>query len=226
MKQPWRRRIGRWTGILAGVAVTAWLHAPGQAHLIAPGPMNTGHGSIACEGCHEPAPGTARQQLQAVARDWLAGSSTHVDLGFKAVDNEKCERCHDRPADRHPVFRFLEPRFADAREALHPERCSSCHREHAGTRVTVADGTYCRQCHSDVALDTDPLDVPHRALVLAQRWESCLGCHDYHGNHGMTPPVRLEAAIPRDVIDTYLRGGPSPYPAPIVRARAPEVKAP
>jgi hypothetical protein len=124
------------------------------------------------------------------------------------------------------VFRFLEPRFANARAALHPERCTSCHQEHAGTRVTVADAGYCRHCHADLAVEADPLDVSHRQLVQDQRWDTCLGCHDFHGNHGLKSPVRLDAAIPPAAIQSYLDGGASPYPAPIVRARTPEVTTP
>lgn len=226
MKQPTRRRLGVGTGVLAGLAITAWLHAPGQAHLRAPGAMNTGHADVACESCHRPAPGSVRQQLQVIARHWLGRETGDVDLGFRAVGNAECQACHDRPDDRHPVYRFLEPRFADARAALHPEQCASCHREHAGVRVTVAEATYCRHCHADLDMEGDPLDVPHRELAQTKRWDTCLGCHDYHGNHGLKTPVRLEAAIPAEAIEGYLRGGSSPYPAPLVRARTPEVNTP
>ena len=51
MKQPVRRRLAIGTGILVGIAVTLWLHAPGQAHLRAPGRMNTGHETLACDAC-------------------------------------------------------------------------------------------------------------------------------------------------------------------------------
>jgi hypothetical protein len=225
MKQPLRRRLGIGTGILVGIAVTLWLHAPGQAHLRAPGPMNTGHETLACDACHVPAPGTLRQQLQRVARSWITGDAG-TDVGFRTVGNTQCQSCHERPDDRHPVFRFLEPRFAKARAAIHPEQCTSCHREHDGVRVTVADGTYCRNCHADLDVKNDPLDMSHRALVAAQRWDSCLGCHDYHGNHGFAPPRRLADAIAPAAIETYLHGGSSPYSAPIVHAHSPEVTAP
>jgi hypothetical protein len=226
MKQPLRRRLAIGTGILVGIAVTLWLHAPGQAHLRAPGPMNTGHETLACDACHVPAPGTLRQQLQVVARSWITGDAGSADVGFRAVGNTQCQGCHERPDDRHPVFRFLEPRFAKARAAIHPERCTSCHREHDGVRVTVADGTYCSTCHADLDVKDDPLDVSHRALVAAQRWDSCLGCHDYHGNHGFVPPHRLADAIAPAAIETYFHGGSSPYPAPIIHAHPPEVTAP
>ena len=119
MKQPVRRRLAIGTGILVGIAVTLWLHAPGQAHLRAPGRMNTGHETLACDACHVPAPGTLRQQLQRVARSWITGDAG-ADVGFRTVGNTQCQSCHERPDDRHPVFRFLEPRFAKARAAIHP----------------------------------------------------------------------------------------------------------
>lgn len=226
MKPLVRRRIGLVIGIVAGSALTGWLHTPEQAQLRAPGPANSGHADVACDACHRPAPGTLRQQLQAITRDLLVRETGRVDLGYRAVGNAECERCHDRPDDRHPVYRFLEPRFADARAALHPEQCAACHREHAGVRVTLPDATYCRQCHAELELESDPLDVPHHELVRTKRWETCLGCHDYHGNHGMEAPVHLDSAISPDAIETYLRGGSSPYPAPIVRAHTLEVNTP
>ena len=54
------------------------------------------------------------------------------------------------------------------------------------------------------------------------RWETCLGCHDFHGNHAMKAPRRLGDAIPSDQIQRYFDGGRSPYPDPIRRAITPE----
>lgn len=226
MKLAVRRRIGIASGLLLGAATVALLVAPGQANLHAAGPMNTQHDNVACDSCHRTAPGTVRQQLQNVARDWLGLTAVSVDLGYRAAGNDQCLACHDRPDDRHPGFRFLEPRFAEARERLHPENCSSCHREHQGVRVTVAETTYCRHCHADIGVENDPLDVSHRALAAGQRWDTCLGCHDYHGNHALEPRHRLDDAIPSEQIQIYFDGGPSPYPEPIRRAVNPEVKTP
>lgn len=226
MKPGLRRRIGTVAGlVLGGVAVTC-LCAAGAEQMHAPGPMNTQHGGLSCESCHRAAPGTVRQQLQNVANHWVGLETAAVDVGFRAVTNDECLACHDRPDDRHPVFRFLEPRFAEVRALLHPELCSSCHREHSGARVTLTETTHCRHCHADTELEDDPLDVSHRALVATERWDSCLGCHDYHGNHAMKAPHRLRDAIPADQIRAYFDGGNSPYGAPIRRAITPEVKAP
>lgn len=226
MKPSQRRALGISFGAVVGAGLITWLGAAGSEQLHAPGPMNTGHGDTACAACHRPAPGTVRQQLQTVARRWIGASHAEVDLGYREVTSDECLACHERPDDRHPGFRFLEPRFAEARAQLHPEACASCHREHQGARVTIAEPTYCRQCHGELTLDQDPLDVSHRELVTTERWETCLGCHDYHGNHAYTAPRRLEQAIPMDAIRAYLDGGSSPYGAPIRRAIEPEVITP
>ena len=219
-----RRKIGVTAGLLLGACLVTFLSWPGQEHLRIPGPMNTLHDDLACDSCHRAAPGTVRQQLQNAARAWIGRDAVPVDIGYRAVGNDECLACHERPDDRHPVFRFLEPRFAEVREELHPERCTSCHREHHGVRITAPETTFCRHCHEDTALDSDPLDVSHRDLVARDRWDTCLGCHDYHGNHVIKAPHRLENAIPIDRIKTYFEGGASPYPPPIRRAVTPEVK--
>lgn len=222
MRPAARRRLGYAIGGVLGGALLAILVAPGCEELHAPGPMNAGHGEVACDGCHTPAPGTLRQQLQNAARHGLGLPSVAVDIGYRAVGNTECLACHDRPADRHPVYRFLEPRFVDARTELHPDQCTSCHREHRGALVTTVDVTYCRECHQDTRLADDPLDVSHLDLVAMERWHTCLRCHDYHGNHAVEPPRRLDDMIPIDAIRAYFRGGASPYGEPILRANRPE----
>ena len=52
-----------------------------------------------------------------------------------------------------------------------------------------------------------------------KRWESCLQCHDYHGNHKFNTPLRLQDAHTLDVLEKYLKGGPSPFGAPIVKSK-------
>jgi hypothetical protein len=207
-----RRRRGVVLGLaLTATALTAFF-MPGQEQLTARGAMNSGHESLACNGCHRPAPGTLRQQLQAGVRFALGLRSTPADFGNKDVTNDDCLSCHERPFDRHSTFRFDEPRFAAARQAVSPQRCESCHREHSGVRVSV-EADYCRHCHSGLELKQDPLDVPHAALVRDKRWETCLGCHDFHGNHLMTPATSLAKASPPAVVARYFAGGPSPYPS-------------
>lgn len=229
MKPAHRRQLGIGAGVVLGAAAVFGLNAPGCEGFHAPGPMNTDHDRLACEACHRAAPGTVRQQLQTAARAWIvpgAHAGAAVDVGYRAVTNTECLACHERPEDRHPVFRFLEPRFANVRERIAPERCVACHREHNGVRITAVELGYCRHCHEDVALEQDPLDVPHRALAADGRWDSCLGCHDYHGNHAHAAPRRLDAAIDPARIADYFTGGPSPYGPPIHRAIEPEVTTP
>jgi hypothetical protein len=220
MKPERRRQLGLGTGIVLGAAAVASLNARGCETFHARGPMNSGHATLACGDCHREAPGTVRQQLQAAASATLlsATDAPVVDVGYREVTNTECLACHVRTDDRHPVFRFLEPRFAAARDALHPERCESCHREHAGVRITIVEQTYCRHCHAETALDDDPLDVTHRELVATQRWDSCLGCHDFHGNHAMKAPRRLADRIPAAQTQAYFDGGPSPYGPAVRRA--------
>lgn len=221
MKPGPRRKLGWLAGLAIGGAALAWLIAPAHAHLHAPGTMNTGHDALACSACHREAPGSMRQQLQAIARSWIGTAPTSADLGFLPVGNDACLACHDRPDDRHPVSRFLEPRFAQARAALHPERCTSCHLEHHGARVTVTDATYCQVCHARTAFERDPLDVSHRVLVATGQWESCLGCHDFHGNHVHPPPHRRADALSPAQIRAYVDGGESPYGERTRRAKPP-----
>ncbi|MGR9046587.1 MAG: cytochrome c3 family protein [Gammaproteobacteria bacterium] len=173
--------------------------------------MNTGHEKVKCSSCHKKAIGTARQQIQATMRFILAQRDRPADFGYKAVDNELCLYCHDRPNDRHPVYRFLEPRFLKARESLSPERCVSCHAEHNGRRVTLTEIGYCSHCHKKTKLRNDPLDVPHDKLIVLKLWDSCLGCHDFHGNHIRQTPKTVDQIISNEEIYVYFEGGSSPY---------------
>lgn len=200
-------------GLSAGLAALVVLAMPGQQRLHASGPANTGHQDLACESCHRPAPGSRRQQIQANVAYWLGRRETGADYGHQAVDNQACLACHERPNDRHPVFRFLEPRFAEARQALAPHQCASCHLEHQGGRVTLAveQSGYCVNCHQEISLKNDPASVPHARLIAEERWQSCLGCHDYHGNHQMETETDLRRAFDPQAIEMYFQGGPSPY---------------
>ena len=211
-----RRAIGIFVGGCLAVLAVGVLLLPGKEHLSAPGTMNAGHEQLGCVSCHRPAPGTVRQQLQANARYLLGWRQTPVDFGLRAVGNDDCLACHERPFDRHPAFRFTEPRFSEARLALGPHRCESCHREHSGARVTVR-ADYCVQCHGTLEVKKDPLDVPHAELVRRGSWLTCLGCHDFHGNHVMETPTRVKDAIAPHFIQQYFQKGPSPYPRALRR---------
>jgi hypothetical protein len=197
-------------GAVLALAILVLTLLPGGERGYAKGPPNTGHAALACADCHTPAAGTVRQQLQAKAQYWLGMRTTDAAFGHEPVGNAQCATCHARDQDAHPVHRFLEPRFAQARAALGPQSCISCHREHQGVRATVAP-TSCATCHQDLVLKSDPLDVPHKDLVARGDWSTCLGCHDYHGNHRRVTQTRLEDAYQRTAIIEYLAGGSSPY---------------
>ncbi|MGZ8189614.1 MAG: cytochrome c3 family protein [Methylococcaceae bacterium] len=198
-------------GAVLGLLSVGLLLLPSYDKLHARGVMNTGHDNVHCDSCHQDAPGSSRQQIQANLHYFLGQRNVPADFGHQAVSNENCLHCHERPNDRHPVYRFLEPRFSKAREALHPERCISCHTEHKGQRVKLPEIGYCVNCHRKTRLRKDPLDVPHVRLITLKRWESCLGCHDFHGNHIMKTAKTVEQIISPEKIRDYFQGGASPY---------------
>src|SRR5262245_32315196 len=204
------RLIAYGLGAAIVLAAAAAVLAPQAARFYAKGPANTGHETLACADCHQEAPGTARQQLQAKMQFRLGARATDAAFGTRRVGNEQCIACHERDQDSHPVHRFLEPRFAEARATLGVQSCTSCHREHQGVRVTMVP-TACATCHQELDLKREPLDVPHRELVARKAWTSCLGCHDFHGNHRRTIPTRVDDAVSVSAIIDYLNGGPSPY---------------
>jgi hypothetical protein len=141
---------------------------------------------------------------------------------MRAIDNATCTDCHDNPDDRHPAHRFLEPRFAQARRELAPEQCISCHREHTGARISRIDGEFCVACHADTEVKDDPAEPTHATLFAEGRWDTCLACHDFHGNHAHEPPRTLDAALSPATVAGYLRNAASPYGEPVIRARRPE----
>lgn len=184
---------------------------PNNEFILAKGPFNTGHEGLSCVDCHKPADGSIRQQLQANSKYFLNFHEEAVDFGNKSVENEDCINCHDRPNDRHPVHRFKEPRFASARKEIHPENCISCHAEHNAQRVTLDNIGFCVNCHRDIDIKNDPLDVKHNILISNDNWETCLQCHDFHGNHIMETASIMKDTFSVNQIKNYFDGGNSPY---------------
>lgn len=220
-----RRRSIRRLAYAAGLAASflpLLLLAPALADFVPNNAHNPGHAELACSDCHREAPGSFRQQVQAKARHLLGLRAADVEFGMRPVDNAACIGCHDNPDDRHPAHRFLEPRFEAARRTIAPEQCVSCHREHTGTRISQTDAGFCVACHSDMAMKNDPVRPTHEALIKDQRWETCLTCHDFHGNHGHDPPHDLKDALTPDVVAAYLDTAASPYGETVVKARQPE----
>ena len=196
---------------VAGLAAVIVFTDRGQG-LIARGPIQSGHAETPCAGCHRPAPGTPRQQIQANLRHLAGLRAKPADYGFAPVGSAACLACHERPNERHPIYRFREPRFAEARAVVEATTCLGCHSEHRDERVS-AGLTFCRACHGELELKLDPLDIPHHQLIAAKDWESCLGCHDFHGNHARKPQRRILAAHETAVLLDYLKDGDSPYAA-------------
>lgn len=206
-----RQRIGYAAGALCSATCVSILLSPQYERLRSPGPANAGHERLACAACHRPAPGTIRQQLQANARHLIGLRDDPVDFGLVDVRSEDCVDCHERPDDRHPIYRFLEPRFAAARAAIAPHECISCHREHSGRRITI-ENRFCESCHAELEVPDDPVRPTHEGIAQVGAWSTCLRCHDFHGSHDHEPPRRLEEGLQPAELDRYFLGGPSPWP--------------
>lgn len=204
------KTVGYGVGMALALLPALWL-IPGMQGSVPHHAHNVGHEDLECGDCHKAAPGTLRQQLQAKLDFLLGWRQVDAVLGFRAVDNPVCLDCHRREDDRHPAHRFLEPRFQEVRASLGPQHCVSCHREHQQVRVTLADTGYCVACHEDLMVKADPVRPTHTELIKAGRWETCLGCHDFHNNHGWKEPERLADAITPERIRDYFGAGPSPY---------------
>lgn len=205
-------------GALLG-ALPAFLLLPDLQELRPHGHPNVGHEQLQCVACHVDAPGSTRQTLQAKAKHALGLRETGAVLGTQPVTSATCVRCHANPDDRHAPNRFLEPRFDQARAETGAQLCVSCHREHSGVRVTVPSTGYCASCHQDLQVKDDKTSPTHDHLVRNKRWDTCLQCHDYHGNHKWSAPLRLQDAAQLPLLEKYLQGGPSPYGSTVVKAK-------
>ena len=178
--------------------------------IFAKGRIQSGHQDIACRDCHTKSRGTTRQQLQANARYLVGLRDNPTDIGYSKVTSAQCLSCHERPNERHPIYRFQEPRFHEARSKIEAASCIGCHSEHHDKKVYVDPG-FCQACHDDLRLKADPVDVPHHEIIENQDWDSCLGCHDFHGNHRMKTKTIYRDRYATPVIQDYLGAGPSPY---------------
>lgn len=216
----WRFYMGAGIGTALGmIFAVALCLVPELRAWRAPGPMNSGHTALACNECHQSVAGSLRQKIQANVKTLLAGGNRFIPLGFQKVDNGPCRDCHRNSKDTHPVYRFLEPRFFKARSQLQVHYCSACHREHSGRRVT-ADLPVCAACHDNIDVKNDPLDTSHKALAQQKRWNTCLGCHDFHGNHRRRPPLHMHEVIADNKLRAYFAGAKSPYGKPQYTAKS------
>lgn len=210
-----RKRRRQWIGFGVGIFLTTVtyivLSVPSNEQFLSKGPVNTGHQDLHCESCHTPAKGNIFQQLQANIMYSVGMRKSEADFGTSNVDNKKCLDCHDRENDRHPLHRFTEPRFVQARKDLGVTYCESCHLEHNGVRLTQVDIGYCKSCHEDTEMKEDPLEISHKQLIAQGQWNTCLQCHDFHGNHIHHVAESLNDTIPIKVVQEYFDGGKSPY---------------
>ena len=212
-KNPLRKRqqIGSLVGIGIGLLIFAILPLKASEEFLSLGPLNTGHDGLSCEACHTDAKGNLMQQLQANMMYTFGARKKSVDFGTANVDNNKCLECHDRPNDRHPTYRFLEAKYQDAIQEIDATQCETCHREHNDTRVVLPNGEFCVSCHYDLEVINDPVDVPHSKLIENKQWDTCLQCHDFHGNHVYKTPEKIKDTISIKQVQSYLKGGDDPY---------------
>jgi ferredoxin-NADP reductase/bacterioferritin-associated ferredoxin len=200
-------------------ALPLFLLMPGLQDLRPHGHPNVGHEKLECVACHAESAGSTRQTLQAKVKHALGLRATGAVLGTQPVTSATCIQCHANPDDRHAPNRFLEPRFQQARAETGAHQCVSCHREHSAARVTAAHPGYCASCHQDLKVKEDRTSPSHDVLVRQKRWDTCLQCHDYHGNHRWNAPLTLQDAATLQSLQRYLKGGASPYGSTIVKAR-------
>ena len=151
-------------GIVVGVLVLGFLSVPERNSLVARGPMNTGHEALSCQECHVTAEGTLPQQVSSRVYHWLGLRKSAISFGSEDVTSKICLECHEREDDRHPISRFLEPRFSEARQNIKAYDCITCHTEHQGKRITLSTIGYCTNCHQDTSLEVDPITPTHVEL--------------------------------------------------------------
>jgi len=208
------KKTTRWIGFVTGALMcgvtTLLIFGPLGDSWLNTGPANTGHEGLKCNDCHVVASGSIRQQIQGKIHFLVGLRSDDVSFGHLDVKNQTCATCHERAVDAHPVSRFAEEQFFNARKAFSAHTCVGCHEEHEGVRTTMpADG--CKQCHVGLKVKNDPIDVTHESLVKKEDWTSCLGCHDFHGNFIRESQTKYKDAFPIHDIERYLKGGSSIY---------------
>lgn len=170
-----------------------------------------GHDGLACRECHKYSDGSIRQQIQALAKNALFDAGYQVDFAFRKVSSSECLTCHERNNDRHPIYRFNEPRFIEVVKILPANKCLGCHSEHNAKTVNLDSLGFCASCHSELFLKNDPLDISHAEIIKTNDWNSCLGCHDFHGNHKFKSPNLYDKSVSVQAIKDYFDGGKSPY---------------
>lgn len=197
--------------VVATIAVCTLIFVKPAEEYMSIGPMNTGHEGFSCNTCHSDAKGNWMQQIQSNSQYAIGMRKHAVEFGSLPADTKKCLACHERDNDRHPTHRFLEPKYKKAVKEIDATNCKTCHTEHNGIRLTLANGNYCINCHSDTKVKNDPVDIPHEELFNKGMWSTCLQCHDFHGNHQAKAATLMKDTIPMATIQNYFMGGNDPY---------------
>lgn len=206
-----RQTIGMLVGICIGILAYVLLPLKSSEKYISMGPMNTGHEEFSCTTCHADAEGNLWQQIQSNLQYSIGLRKKNVPFGTLSVETENCLACHERDNDRHPTHRFLEPRFRKAITKIDATNCNTCHAEHNGKRLTLQKTDYCMNCHGDLEVKNDPLDISHSDLISQKKWGTCLQCHDFHGNHEYKVPKVLKDTFSIKNLEAYFKGGNDPY---------------
>jgi predicted CXXCH cytochrome family protein len=94
---------------------------------------------------------------------------------------------------------------------INAQQCETCHNEHNGVRIVLSEVNFCFNCHADIEVKNDPLDIPHTALAKNEQWNTCIQCHDFHGNHLYNLAQVVKDTIPMSQIIDYLQGGKDPF---------------
>lgn len=210
---PLRKRqfFGIIIGLILGAPLVYMLTLDVTEEYISIGPMNTGHQGLKCFACHTDAKGNLLQQVQSNFSHIIGVRENGVDFGTKDVTVDNCLECHDRANDRHPTYRFSEPRFKEAIRNIDATTCITCHTEHQEERVSVKSINYCMNCHQTLEVENDPLDISHKDLIVKKEWFTCIQCHDFHGNHKYDVVEKLSDTIPMKQIQEYFDGDVDPY---------------
>lgn len=206
-----RQFLGAIIGLILSIPLIYILTLDANEQYISIGPMNTGHEDLKCFSCHADAKGNLIQQVQSNFSHLAGVRDQGVDFGTKDVTVDNCLQCHERANDRHPTYRFSEPRFKDAIKNIDATTCITCHKEHKEERVSVKSINYCMNCHQTLDVENDPLDISHKDLIAQEKWFTCIQCHDFHGNHKYSVPEKLSDTIPMKEIQKYFDGGKDPY---------------
>lgn len=209
------RRMALFLLLPVGALAIASMSISSVKTSLAHGPIQAGHQGLECQQCHIAPDATWRQQIQANVKYVLGSRPDPVDFGYHEAASDTCLGCHERPNERHPIYRFREARFQHDEMTIDATTCLNCHSEHTDARAFV-QVDFCKSCHGDLVLKNDPLDISHVSLIENEQWATCLGCHDFHGNHTYDVPTRVDDAFSVESIRDYLGSGSSPYGTEII----------